>query len=96
MGRSPSVGSSAHIDDEKIASEDGRQVVDDAELRKRFPTISERRLLAKIDLRLVPVLCILYLLAFLDRSVPILQPSRHDALTHCKTELTFPMRLCLV
>lgn len=31
--------------------------------------INERQLLRKIDFRVVPVLCILYLLAFLDRSV---------------------------
>lgn len=29
--------------------------------------ISERKLMAKIDLHLLPCLCILYLLAFLDR-----------------------------
>ena len=29
--------------------------------------VDERKLLRKIDIRLVPVLCILYLLAFLDR-----------------------------
>lgn len=32
------------------------------------PGISERRLLTKIDLRIVPVLSVLYLLAFLDRT----------------------------
>lgn len=31
--------------------------------------VDERRLLRKIDLHLVPALCILYLLAFLDRCV---------------------------
>lgn len=30
-------------------------------------SISERKLMAKIDLHLLPCLCILYLLAFLDR-----------------------------
>ena len=32
------------------------------------PTVAERRLLAKIDLRVIPVLSIMYLLAFLDRT----------------------------
>ena len=31
--------------------------------------VNERRVLTKIDLRVVPVLCVLYLLAFLDRYV---------------------------
>ena len=59
MDRSPSLGSFAQVDE--------KHVVEDADLRTRFPTINERKLKAKIDLRLVPVLCILYLLAFLDR-----------------------------
>lgn len=33
------------------------------------PGINERKLMAKIDMRLLPVLCVLYLLAFLDRYV---------------------------
>lgn len=33
------------------------------------PGINERKLMTKIDMRLLPVLCILYLLAFLDRYV---------------------------
>ncbi|KAM5531745.1 hypothetical protein V8D89_014594 [Ganoderma adspersum] len=35
--------------------------------RVRFPNIDERKVMRKIDVRVVPVLCILYLLAFLDR-----------------------------
>lgn len=35
--------------------------------RARFPNINERKVMRKIDVRVVPVLCILYLLAFLDR-----------------------------
>ena len=31
------------------------------------PEVSRRRVLNKIDIRVVPVLCALYLLAFLDR-----------------------------
>ncbi|GJE84711.1 MFS general substrate transporter [Phanerochaete sordida] len=41
--------------------------VEHIDYRTRFPAINERKLLRKIDFRLVPVLCILYLLAFLDR-----------------------------
>ncbi|EIW60283.1 MFS general substrate transporter [Trametes versicolor FP-101664 SS1] len=33
----------------------------------RFPNIDEAKVVRKIDLRVVPVLCVLYLLAFLDR-----------------------------
>ena len=39
----------------------------DLDQSKEAPSINERRLLRKIDFRLVPVLCVLYLLAFLDR-----------------------------
>ena len=35
--------------------------------RVRFAHINERKVMNKIDLRVVPVLCLLYLLAFLDR-----------------------------
>lgn len=68
---SPS-NSSANIDDEKRA-------IEDVDLHSRFPTVDERKLLAKIDIRLLPVLCILYLLAFLDRCVnPHYGPSPTD------------------
>ncbi|EHY52404.1 High-affinity nicotinic acid transporter [Exophiala dermatitidis] len=40
----------------------------DAERHVLPPGISERRLLTKIDLRVIPVLSVLYLLAFLDRT----------------------------
>lgn len=40
----------------------------DSEVPQR-EKISERKLMAKIDLHLLPCLCILYLLAFLDRQV---------------------------
>ena len=32
-----------------------------------FPGVDERKIVRKIDIRVVPVLCLLYLLAFLDR-----------------------------
>lgn len=34
---------------------------------QRFPNVNERQLLWKVDLRLIPVLSVLYILAFLDR-----------------------------
>ncbi|KZT12700.1 MFS general substrate transporter [Laetiporus sulphureus 93-53] len=37
------------------------------DFRARFPNIREAQVMRKIDMRVVPVLCILYLLAFLDR-----------------------------
>lgn len=40
----------------------------DDDLRLRFSPSRERRLLAKIDLHVIPVLSVLYLLAFLDRT----------------------------
>ena len=35
--------------------------------RARFPNVNEAKVMRKIDIRVVPVLCVLYLLAFLDR-----------------------------
>ncbi|KAL8808381.1 MAG: hypothetical protein Q9182_000201 [Xanthomendoza sp. 2 TL-2023] len=40
----------------------------DYDIHLQFPPARERRLLAKIDLRVIPVLSVLYLLAFLDRT----------------------------
>ena len=31
------------------------------------PNVNERKLLAKIDLRILPILCFLFILAFIDR-----------------------------
>ena len=39
----------------------------DVDYKARFPNIDEKKVLRKIDFRVVPVLCVLYLLAFLDR-----------------------------
>ena len=55
---------SPSVDDEK------QVYVEHLDYRARHPAIDERKLMRKIDFRLVPVLCILYLLAFLDRLVP--------------------------
>ena len=43
------------------------EVSEEGGYKSRFPHINERSVMRKIDLRVVPVLCILYLLAFLDR-----------------------------
>ncbi|PCH41172.1 MFS general substrate transporter [Wolfiporia cocos MD-104 SS10] len=39
----------------------------EVDLATRFPRIDEKKVVRKIDLRVIPVLCVLYLLAFLDR-----------------------------
>ena len=56
---------------EFAASDEKRLYEDNASLQtseaQTVPVIDERKLLFKIDLRLVPCLCILYTLAFLDR-----------------------------
>ena len=41
--------------------------VDDDLLVQCPPNTTERRLVSKIDIHVIPFLCILYLLAFLDR-----------------------------
>jgi hypothetical protein len=37
--------------------------------KANLPDVNERKLIAKIDLRLIPAICLLYVLAFLDRYV---------------------------
>ncbi|OSX60459.1 hypothetical protein POSPLADRAFT_1171562 [Postia placenta MAD-698-R-SB12] len=37
------------------------------DLKTRFPTVDEAKVMRKVDMRVIPVLCVLYLLAFLDR-----------------------------
>ncbi len=37
--------------------------------RERYPNVNQAKLVRKIDLRVVPMISILYLLAFLDRYV---------------------------
>ncbi|OCH93577.1 MFS general substrate transporter [Obba rivulosa] len=39
----------------------------DVDYKTRFPNIDESKLMRRIDMRVVPVLCVLYVLAFLDR-----------------------------
>jgi hypothetical protein len=50
-------------------SDDEKQdyVTERIDYKARYPAVDERKLVRKIDLHLVPTLCILYLLAFLDR-----------------------------
>ncbi|OCH89648.1 MFS general substrate transporter [Obba rivulosa] len=52
------------------ASDSGKDLVDDSivdDYRARLSHVDEAKLMRKVDLRVVPVLTILYLLAFLDR-----------------------------
>jgi hypothetical protein len=41
--------------------------------KTQFPDVNEREIMMKIDSRVIPVLCILYLLAYLDRCVQFLR-----------------------
>ncbi|EKM59630.1 uncharacterized protein PHACADRAFT_205855 [Phanerochaete carnosa HHB-10118-sp] len=50
-------------DDEKQA-----HLVEHLDYKARFPDLDERKLIRKIDLHVVPMICILYFLAFLDRA----------------------------
>lgn len=50
----------------------------DAEGGLQFSNISERKLITKIDLRVIPILSILYLLAFLDRTCYLVQTYRFE------------------
>ncbi|KAI0786404.1 MFS general substrate transporter [Abortiporus biennis] len=60
-------GSTTSYDDTEKHGDDQRSVVDPENPLKQLDTVNERKTLTKIDLRVVPVLCVLYLLAFLDR-----------------------------
>jgi hypothetical protein len=53
---------------ERYANEQGDPGFDDDDAHVGCPAhTTERKLMTKIDLHLLPVLCVLYLLAFLDR-----------------------------
>jgi len=39
------------------------------DLSVQHPTINKRKLVLKIDLRILPILCVVYLMAFIDRYV---------------------------
>jgi len=79
---------SAQITDDKVAVDDGLDnQSSDVESNDSFanPTgINEKRLLRKLDLKLLPPLTLLYLLSFLDRS-----NSKH------KYYVTYKTFLCL-
>lgn len=51
----------------KSTSSVGKPSVDAQESSEIIEKITEWKVLAKIDYRVVPVLCVLYVLAFLDR-----------------------------
>lgn len=42
---------------------------EEVDLKTKFPNVNNSKLMRKIDMRLIPPICILYLLAFLDRCV---------------------------
>ena len=57
-----------------MSSQDQRESVsldkynlEGGDLRARFRNVNEAAVIRKIDMRVVPVLCVMYLLAFLDR-----------------------------
>ena len=76
----------------EVAPDDEKRLYDqDSSLKhKEIAVVDERKLLRKIDLRLVPVLCILYLLAFLDRYV---RPRAATLRLICLLASTYPMHL---
>lgn len=41
--------------------------LEDGDLRTRFPNVNEAAVIRRIDMRLIPILCAMFLLAFLDR-----------------------------
>ncbi|CCM03964.1 uncharacterized protein FIBRA_06120 [Fibroporia radiculosa] len=43
------------------------QTESDVDPKIRFPCVDERKLMFKVDMHVVPILCIMYLMAFLDR-----------------------------
>jgi len=42
-------------------------IVQSRTAKEMFPDVDESKVMRKIDIRVVPVLCLLYVLAFLDR-----------------------------
>ena len=51
----------------KDSVEERETVAEPRTANATFPEVDESRVVRKIDIRVVPVLCLLYLLAFLDR-----------------------------
>ena len=62
-------GRPASIDDDYVREDKAESQVQATSPPDLPPltTTSERRLMAKIDWHVVPILCVMYLLAFLDR-----------------------------
>jgi len=48
-------------------AEEREAIVKSRTAKDIFPGVDETKLMRKIDTRVVPILCLLYLLAFLDR-----------------------------
>lgn len=53
--------------DDHVSSTDSQERL--AGYRERYPNVNQAKLVRKIDLRVIPMISILYLLAFLDRYV---------------------------
>ena len=67
-------------DDKKVAHAPSSSPEDSDFENGGHPAINEKRLLRKIDLRLLPAVGILYLLSFLDRSNGRFRPGPNSAL----------------
>ena len=51
-----------------VKGKEAREIVAQSRTAKdMFPNIDESKVMRKVDIRVVPVLCLLYVLAFLDR-----------------------------
>lgn len=59
-----SVCNDGEIDDH-VSSADSQEHL--AGYKERYPNVNQARLVRKIDMRVIPMISILYLLAFLDR-----------------------------
>ncbi|GJN70701.1 hypothetical protein PLIIFM63780_002707 [Purpureocillium lilacinum] len=57
----------SHDNGRDIAAAEGQQYLDDEAVPVCPPNTTERKLLTRIDLHVMPFLCVMYLLAFLDR-----------------------------
>jgi MFS transporter, ACS family, DAL5 transporter family protein len=57
--KSKSISSSLDVEELELEGEEGDFYID---------PITEKKLLRKLDLRLIPWLCLLYLISFLDRT----------------------------
>jgi hypothetical protein len=60
-------GDSSFLEKQSHLHSSASSAVDRVSYKIRFAHIDERKVMTKIDLRVIPVLTLLYLLAFLDR-----------------------------